>query len=151
MKILIATDVFPPHCGGAGWSTYYLARALRARGHEVSVVRPRFDATARQPRVHPVEYDGFRVAEAVLPLPQNPLLRLIARNIRGPRLLRRLIAREAARLGAELIHAQHALTTPAAVGAADDLARGRQARRVPSAPLPRLWKHQPNSIPHRQC
>jgi glycosyltransferase involved in cell wall biosynthesis len=131
LKILIATDVFPPHCGGAGWSTYYLARALRARGHEVSVVRPRFDATARQPRVHPVEYDGFRVAEAVLPLPQNPLLRLIARNIRGPRLLRRLIAREVTRLGAELIHAQHALTTPAAVGAADDLARGRQARRVP--------------------
>jgi len=29
LKILIATDVFPPRCGGAGWSTYYLARALR--------------------------------------------------------------------------------------------------------------------------
>jgi glycosyltransferase involved in cell wall biosynthesis len=130
LKILIATDVFPPRCGGAGWSTYYLARALRARGHEVSVVRPRFDTTARQARVHPVEYDGFRVAEAVLPLPQNPLLRLIARNWQGPRLLRRLIAREATRLGADLIHAQHALTVPAAVDAADALARGR-ARRMP--------------------
>jgi glycogen(starch) synthase len=130
LNILIATDVFPPRCGGAGWSTYYLARALRARGHEVSVVRPRFDAAARQARMHPVEYDGFRVAEAVLPLPQNPVLRLIARNMQGPRLLRRLIAREATRLDADLIHAQHTLTAHAAVGAAGDLGRTR-GRQVP--------------------
>lgn len=46
------TDVFPPRCGGSGWSVYFFARALRTRGHHVSIVcldgRPR-------------EYDGFEV------------------------------------------------------------------------------------------
>ena len=32
MNILIATDAFPPVCGGSGWSTFELARALRATG-----------------------------------------------------------------------------------------------------------------------
>ncbi len=40
LKILIVTDVFPPRCTGAGWSTYHLCRALRARGHEVTVLMP---------------------------------------------------------------------------------------------------------------
>ena len=31
MRILIPTDAFPPVCGGSGWSTYELARGLRAR------------------------------------------------------------------------------------------------------------------------
>ena len=31
----IVTDAFPPVCGGSGWSTYELARGLRARGHDV--------------------------------------------------------------------------------------------------------------------
>ena len=35
MRILIPTDAFPPVCGGSGWSTYELARGLRARGHDV--------------------------------------------------------------------------------------------------------------------
>ena len=30
MRLLIATDVFPPICGGSGWSAYELARGLRA-------------------------------------------------------------------------------------------------------------------------
>ena len=41
MRILIPTDAFPPVCGGSGWSTYELARGLRARGHGVTIVRPR--------------------------------------------------------------------------------------------------------------
>jgi glycogen(starch) synthase len=33
MRIVLATDAFPPVCGGSGWSTYELARGLRSRGH----------------------------------------------------------------------------------------------------------------------
>ena len=36
MRILIATDAFPPVCGGSGWSTYELAaRPARARPRRV--------------------------------------------------------------------------------------------------------------------
>lgn len=38
MKCLYVTDVFPPHCGGSGWSVYFFARALREQGHEVTIV-----------------------------------------------------------------------------------------------------------------
>ncbi|HMA37636.1 MAG TPA: glycosyltransferase family 4 protein [Chloroflexia bacterium] len=122
--------MFPPHCGGAGWSAYYLAQALRDRGHTVAVVRPRFDPAARQVRVHRVEYEGLPVAELVVPAPRNPLWRLLTRNVLAPRLLRRLVEQEAHRLEADLIHAQHALTVPAAVAAAARLAR-HPPRRVP--------------------
>lgn len=52
MKILYVTDVFPPHCGGSGWSVYFFARGLRERGHHVQVIA--LDGYRR-------EYDGFRV------------------------------------------------------------------------------------------
>lgn len=40
MHILLPTDVFPPRCGGAGWSAHALALALQARGHNVSAIVP---------------------------------------------------------------------------------------------------------------
>ncbi len=116
LKILIAGDVFPPHCGGAGWSAYYLARALRARGHTIAVVRPRFDAATLHPTILRTTYDDLPIAELRLPTAGSPLRRLWTRNVVAPRLLRRLIRSEAHRLGADLIHAQHALTVTAAVG-----------------------------------
>ena len=115
LKILIATDVFPPNCGGAGWSAYYLARTLRARGHGVAVVRPRFVATAARPTLVRTAYNGLSVAELLLPSGGHPLRRLWTRNVTAPRRLRRLIAAEARRWGADLIHAQHALTVVASV------------------------------------
>ena len=57
LTILLATDVFPPRCGGSGWSTYHLARALRARGHRPIVARPR--EGLRGSRL--AEYDGLPV------------------------------------------------------------------------------------------
>ena len=41
MNVLLATDAFPPVCGGSGWSTFELARGLRRRGHSVTIVQPR--------------------------------------------------------------------------------------------------------------
>jgi len=126
VKILIATDVFPPGCGGAGWSAYYLARALRDRGHTASVVRPRFAEDAKRAGVRRTEYDGLPVAEAVVPTGHGRLRTLLARNWVAPRLLRRLVRSEARRMSADLIHAQHALTVPASVWAS-----AHMGRRVP--------------------
>jgi len=38
MRITLATEVFPPKAGGAGWSTRALALALKGAGHDVRVV-----------------------------------------------------------------------------------------------------------------
>jgi len=38
MRITLATEVFPPRAGGAGWSTRALALALEDAGHDVTVV-----------------------------------------------------------------------------------------------------------------
>jgi glycogen(starch) synthase len=38
VRIVLASEVYPPRAGGAGWSARALALALRAAGHDVSVV-----------------------------------------------------------------------------------------------------------------
>lgn len=38
MKVVLASEVFPPRAGGAGWSARALALALRGAGHDVEVV-----------------------------------------------------------------------------------------------------------------
>jgi glycogen(starch) synthase len=59
--ILIITDVFPPHCGGAGWSTYFLCKTLRKQGYTVIVLRPN---TFSRKQV----YDDFPVYNVSHPL-----------------------------------------------------------------------------------
>jgi glycosyltransferase involved in cell wall biosynthesis len=113
MRILLATDAFPPVCGGSGWSTYELARGLRDRGHDVSVMH----AHAGPPAEHGRSYDGFRVRAIALSSPPVPFLRNYVKNerlwARAARELRAL----AQETGADLLHAQHVLTSPAAVEA----------------------------------
>ncbi len=133
MRILLATDVFPPRCGGSGWSTYYLGRALAARGHTVQVVRPRFlgpdAAPSGQPQVHGVEYEGLPVFELHMPRGRGPVQRLWGREVVAPRRYAQLVGEVARRMGADLVHAQHTLSVPAAVGAAT--AARRAGRRLP--------------------
>lgn len=38
MRIVLASEVYPPRAGGAGWSTRALALALKGAGHDVSVI-----------------------------------------------------------------------------------------------------------------
>jgi glycosyltransferase involved in cell wall biosynthesis len=38
VKVVLATEIYPPRSGGAGWSTRALALGLRAAGHDVSVL-----------------------------------------------------------------------------------------------------------------
>ena len=79
MKVLLATDAFPPVSGGSGWSTHALARGLRARGHDVLVVRPR----PGEPRqIREASFDGFRVLEIGAPAPHVPYLRNYFKNER---------------------------------------------------------------------
>ena len=106
MNICLANEYFPPHApGGAEWSTEALARALAARGHQVTVVTPNYGGSALESR------DGFLIrrfpwpvkrpaGSAVLPprVFQNPLFALWA----GWQL-----ARAARVSGADVIHAQN--------------------------------------------
>ena len=111
MRILIATDAFPPICGGSGWSTYELARGLRRRGHEIVVVQPYEDRP-------PPEYDGFNVIGFRSPAPSIPFVRNYFRNERLYRRLSAYLAGVIRRERIDIVHAQHQLTGPAAIRAA---------------------------------
>ena len=114
MRVLIATDAFPPGCGGSGWSTYELAKGLRARGHEITLVRTRTGP------VSPAErdgYDGFRPIEYPVTAPDVPYLRNYFKNERlYPRLARYLEALARDRQ-VDVVHAQHRLTGPPGIEA----------------------------------
>lgn len=64
-NILYVTDVFPPHCGGSGWSVYFFARALRHEGHNVQIIS--LDGASRT-------YDGFDVHSIPLTKSQTPFV-----------------------------------------------------------------------------
>jgi glycogen(starch) synthase len=115
MKILIPTDAFPPVCGGSGWSTYELARGLRARGHEVTIVQPR-PGTASGARER--DYDGFRVLEFGAPAPDIPYVRNYYKSEKLTRSLAGYLESLLREGRYDIVHAQHVLTTLAAVEAA---------------------------------
>jgi glycogen synthase len=112
MRLLIATDAFPPVCGGSGWSTYELARGLRARGHHIVIVQPQPSA----PRPGAV-YDGFAVTGFPAPAPPVPFVRNYLRNERLYARLAPFLADVAIRERIDLVHGQHLLTASAAVRA----------------------------------
>lgn len=116
MRILIATDAFPPVCGGSGWSTYELAKGLRARGHDLRIVRPRVEELPRVNRN--LEYDGFRPIEFRAWAPRIPFVRNYFKNERLYRRLEPFLADLIRQDAVELVHAQHLLTGPPSVGAA---------------------------------
>jgi glycogen synthase len=114
MMVLIATDSFPPACGGSGWSTYELARGLRGRGHELTIVQPRPGQRDGERR-----YDGFLVREFGVFAPAVPFARNYLKNERLYPRLAAALRRIAADTGADVVHGQHVMTIPAAVDAAE--------------------------------
>ncbi|HVL68466.1 MAG TPA: glycosyltransferase family 4 protein [Vicinamibacterales bacterium] len=115
LRILLATDSFPPVCGGSGWSTYELARGLRERGHDVLVVKVAAGAGGPE---RETSYDALRVIEFRAWAPPVPGIRNYFKN---ERLYARLAPRLAALIRAEriaVIHGQHVLSAPPAVSAA---------------------------------
>ena len=115
MKVLLATDAFPPVCGGSGWSTYELARGLRTRGHVVTVVQPR-PGTPRGVRER--SYDDLRVLEFGFPVPPIPYVRNYFKNERLYGELAVFLADVMRREQIDLVHGQHVLTCLPSVDAA---------------------------------
>jgi glycosyltransferase involved in cell wall biosynthesis len=115
MKILLATDAFPPVSGGSGWSTYELARGLRTRGHEILVVRPR---PGTPPGIVEARYDGLRVMEVGATAPAIPYVRNYFKNERLYATLTDVLATLIVREQIDLVHGQHVMTCIPSVGAA---------------------------------
>jgi glycosyltransferase involved in cell wall biosynthesis len=115
MKVLLATDAFPPVCGGSGWSTYELARGLRARGHGVVVVQPR---PGRPEGVRETAYDELRVIEFGAPAPDVPYVRNYYKNERLHAKLARFLAGLIDDERADVVHGQHVLTCLPSIHAA---------------------------------
>lgn len=114
MRVLVTTDSFPPGCGGSGWSTYELSRGLREAGHEVAVLQARADVGESRTRTH----DGFTVDERAVWAPSMPFVRNHFKNERSYRRLVPVVREAIRRTGAEVVHAQHVLTAPPSVAAA---------------------------------
>jgi len=116
MRILLATDSFPPVCGGSGWSTYELARGLRSRGHFVLIVQPRSGTRG----VRETSFDGFRILEFGVDAPPIPFVRNYYKNEKLfadlSKYLRTIVATERI----DLIHGQHAMTSLPSVLAAHE-------------------------------
>ena len=92
MKIALATEVFPPKAGGAGWSTRALALALKAAGHAVSVI-----TTAEGPAVEgPVPV--VRLAGVSGPFRRGRMVEIFRKSLSE-------IAGQT-----DVIHAQHSLS-----------------------------------------
>ncbi|MBX7184187.1 MAG: glycosyltransferase family 4 protein [Vicinamibacteria bacterium] len=92
MKITLATEVFPPRSGGAGWSTRALALALAEADHDVTVV-----TTAEGP---PMEgtVPVVRLRGVSGPLRRGRMVEIFRRSLSG------------AAGFADVIHAQHSLS-----------------------------------------
>jgi len=115
--VLLVTDAFPPVSGGSGWSTYELARGLRAYGARVTVLRPR-PGTPAGLRVVSDAFDRFDVHELGGPSPPIPFVRNYVKN---ERLARRLapVVRDLVRERAiDIVHGQHLLSIPGAIAGA---------------------------------
>ena len=117
MRVLVATDAFPPVCGGSGWSTYELVRGLRERGHDVTIVQ----AHAGSPDERDRTYDAFRVRAVGQTAPPVPFVRNYFKNERLWRRAASALRVIALETGADVIHAQHVLSAPPAVVAAGSL------------------------------
>jgi glycosyltransferase involved in cell wall biosynthesis len=120
LRVLIATDAFPPVCGGSGWSTFELARGLRRAGHDVLVLQPR---PGRRRGVVERSHDGMTVLEAHSYAPALPFLRNYFKNERLYGQFGQVVADLARQHRADVIHGQHVLSGPAAVVAGDLSAR----------------------------
>ena len=113
-RILLVTDSFPPGSGGSGWSTFELARHLHGRGHEVAVVHVKpGDAGG----IVETAYEGLPVTQFQRRVPNLPLIRNVLKNERLWIELSRYLVDRLKHSPADIIHAQHVMTTVAAIRA----------------------------------
>jgi glycogen(starch) synthase len=115
LRILIATDAFPPVCGGSGWSTWELSRGLVKRGHHVEVVK--VEAGARR-GIYETAYEGLRVTEFCRPATNVPVVRNLQKNERLWPAVERYLTGRLREGRFDLVHGQHAMTTVPSINAA---------------------------------
>jgi glycosyltransferase involved in cell wall biosynthesis len=139
LRVLLPSDVFPPRCGGAGWSAHALALALIERGHAVTAVVPHRrtkdegrrtkDLLALRPSsfvLHPETEDvlGVPMIRVDYRAPRIPIIQNYVRYERFWPQLTDVLLRELSdhraqsttyNLQSTVIHAQHVQTTPAAI------------------------------------
>jgi glycogen(starch) synthase len=115
LNVLIATDAFPPVCGGSGWSSYELARGLRELGHAITIVQPR---PGQRRGVRESEYDGLRILGFGAPAPDIPYVRNYFKNERLYDELTDFLAGLIARDKIDVVHGQHVLTGVPSIQAA---------------------------------
>ena len=109
LRILVATDAFPPICGGSGWSTWELVRGLAALGHHVEVVKTEI---GKAPGVYEAPYHGVRVTTFRGQAPDVPLVRNVIKNERlWTRTAEYLLQERLRKAPFDVIHAQHVMTT----------------------------------------
>lgn len=89
MNIMMLTESFPPNCGGSGWSTYYLSKALQKRGHTIIICKIQNEVADI------TEYDGLKV----IPIYNKNLIKKIIKEY-----------------NIQLIHCQHRKSTILGVG-----------------------------------
>jgi len=106
MRILMPTDVFPPRCGGSGWSAYYLAKALEERGHEVTVLVPKPNLKG----VSLGKYNGLGIIYVGYKTSNIPLVKNYYKNEVFWKDLGAFLTHYLAREQYDIIHAQHQMT-----------------------------------------
>ena len=115
LRVLIATDSFPPVCGGSGWSTWELVHGLVGRGHHVEVVKVTAGSASG---LHEDTYQGCRVTTMTVRAPAVPVVRNVVKNEQLWRRLTRYLAETRLAAGTvDILHAQHVMTTVPSVRA----------------------------------
>ena len=106
-QILLPSDVFPPRCGGAGWSAHALATALQQAGEQVTAFVPRLEQTdTRTTAIHGI--DTVEVAVPRLPV------RMLQPTVSAYR-LRQALRMHRNPTQTTIIHAQHIVSAQAAI------------------------------------
>ena len=119
-RIWLVTDVYPPGCGGSGWSTHSLAGALTDRGYSVEVISLDPHAEGTSQRV----FEGIPVVEVgVRQARRHPMRRLGARDYAHKTLKNYLSRRLAVEPDVRVVHAQHLHSGPPALAAARQYGR----------------------------
>lgn len=111
-RVWLVTDVYPPGCGGSGWSTHALARVLRDRGHRVSVI----GTDPRHSSVRERRYEDIEIAEIGMQAAhRDPRRRLGARDYSYRVLRDYLETRLRREPDVDILHAQHLHSGPPAI------------------------------------
>ena len=109
--VWLVTDVYPPGCGGSGWSTHALARVLTDHGHDVAVIaidQSRSDVTTR-------EFEGIDVTSVGVRDARTVRNRLGARDFSHTVIASYLETRLRAEPRVDILHAQHLHSGPPTV------------------------------------